>query len=351
MNLSDLVKDWGGFELLVAELNKTGDVTVEHDVTLVGKSGAGRQIDVLIRHKQGLYEHLIIVECKFWNSAVDRATIDSLAQTVREVGASRGVVFSTQSFQSGAITQAKYDNIDLFRVRELTDEEWGLPGKIIDLYLHVIAVSVGGISFERTFTLPGHAPLNPNLNIHLGDASRTSRTPIEWAGSTATTLEEGIEKACHQAAQKTYVSIPFICNGSYDAKLRARIQVNIEPVRPIVAKVNGGSIWIPRATIDVGISISQSRLLIDRSQKLAFALAVEDCVRRTVTAASRIADAGTTILTPLDNSGNLQVEETVRNGSVASAWMGGVYSFDKFSDLSPGEIRIEPATDESPRVL
>ncbi len=38
MIISDLVKDWGGFEKLVAELHETGDVTVEHNAILVGTS-------------------------------------------------------------------------------------------------------------------------------------------------------------------------------------------------------------------------------------------------------------------------------------------------------------------------
>lgn len=38
--LADLVKDWGGFEKLVADLSQTGEVTVEHNVNLTGRSGA-----------------------------------------------------------------------------------------------------------------------------------------------------------------------------------------------------------------------------------------------------------------------------------------------------------------------
>jgi hypothetical protein len=93
MSIGDLVKDWGGFEKLVAELHETGEVTVEHDAILPGRSGAPRQTDVLIRHKQGLYEHLVVAECKYWNSPVERLHVDALATTVREVGASRGVIF------------------------------------------------------------------------------------------------------------------------------------------------------------------------------------------------------------------------------------------------------------------
>jgi len=59
---------------------------VEHNVTLTGKSGALRQIDVLIRQKQGLYTHLVIAECKYWNSPVERLHIDALATGYRGPG-------------------------------------------------------------------------------------------------------------------------------------------------------------------------------------------------------------------------------------------------------------------------
>lgn len=90
MTFADLVQNWGGFEKLVAELNRTGDVTVEHNVKLKGKSGVKRQIDVLIRHKHGLYEHLVVIECKHWKRRVDRQRVDALLTTMRDLNASRG---------------------------------------------------------------------------------------------------------------------------------------------------------------------------------------------------------------------------------------------------------------------
>jgi hypothetical protein len=121
---------------------------------------APRQIDVLVRHKQGLYEHLIVVECKYWNSPVERLHVDALATTVREVGASRGVIVSTKGFQSGAITQAQHESIDLFVVRELTDEEWGLPGRVVNLFLQIIQPSIGNPVVHRFFL---GAPLSSRI--------------------------------------------------------------------------------------------------------------------------------------------------------------------------------------------
>jgi hypothetical protein len=178
--ISDLVKDWGGFEKLIAEFHETGEVTVEHNAILIGKSGAPRQIDVLIRHKQGLYDHLVIAECKYWNSPVERLHIDALTTAIQDVGASRGVLFSTKGFQSGAITQAKQSNIDLFTVRDLTAEEWGLPGRVIDFFLQVIQRSIGNPVLHTPLVIgvgvPSSEPIS--INLEFDEKGPVSTTPL-----------------------------------------------------------------------------------------------------------------------------------------------------------------------------
>ncbi|PXX14549.1 restriction endonuclease [Paraburkholderia tropica] len=342
MTLSELVTDWGGFELLIAELNKTGDVTVEHNVVLPGRSGAPRQIDVLIRHKQGLYEHLVVAECKFWNAPVDRATVDSLATTIREVGASRGVIFSSKGFQSGAITQATAENIDLFRVRDLTDTEWGGPGKIVDFFLHVISVAIGPFQMHDILTLPGAEPKSANVNLCLGGDEK-SKTPITWPGRQFKTLEEAIENAARDAAKQVYKAVTFKHEDSFNLVLRTRITVNFAPPQPIVAHVNEGVILIPRATLEIGLTTNQSRLIIDRSRNHVFALAVEDCVKNCVTAASRRVDSATTSLSPLTTVAENPDNPSLKNGSILCVWVGGFENFDAFAKIKPGSSKIELA--------
>jgi predicted helicase len=169
--LRRFVADWGGFEKLVAQLNETGSVTAEHNVTLVGRSGAPRQIDVLARHRNGLYEHLVVIECKYWKDGVSRLHVDALVNAVRELNASRGVIFSVAGFESGAITQAQNDGIDLFKIRELTDEEWGLPGRNVDFYITYMQNSFANISFPCLYTL---SMPTLHFNLMFGDSPSTS---------------------------------------------------------------------------------------------------------------------------------------------------------------------------------
>lgn len=264
--LADLVKDWGGFEKLVAQLNQTGDVTVEHDVVLKGRSGAPRQIDVLIRHKKGLVEHLVVVECKYWKTSVERLHVDALANTVRELGASKGVIISTAEFQSGAIEQASFDAIDLFKVREPTAREWGEPGRHIDFYLHVLAVSLGPVRPEGAAVI---GVTNPTLDLRLGDGGDESSTPIVCDGRPKTkTLEALIKELAVDAAHKVYLAkVMTFEGGGREGDALVHIQVNYLPKVPAQIQANGGIIIMPKMFMSVGLRITQTRFQFDRAEK------------------------------------------------------------------------------------
>ena len=339
--LADLVKDWGGFERLVAQLNQTGDVTVEHDVVLKGRSGAPRQVDVLIRHKKGLIEHLVVVECKYWKTSVERLHVDALANTVREVGASRGVIISTADFQSGAIEQATHDAIELFKVREPTAREWGEPGRHIDFYLHMLSISLGPVRPEGTTVL---GVTNPKLDLRLGDGGDESSTPIIADGRPDTkTLEALIKEMAIDSAQKVYLAkIMTFEGGGREGEALVHIQVNYLPKVPAQVQANGGTIFMPKMFISVGLRITQTRFQFDRAEKHTFVLAVEDCVRRTVTAASRLDGEEITVLTPLSGEPPANAGDVLQNGSVISVWLGPLHDFKDFADIPPGKVRMIP---------
>lgn len=200
-DLSSIVADWGGFEELVKQMHKTGFVSVERNVKRKGLSGAERQIDVLIKHKQGLYEHEVIAECKYWNKPVSRMYVDALATTIKETGVSKGAIFSTKGFQEGAIKQAKHENIELFTVRELTDQEWGLPGRHIDFWLRIITMSITGLKIEGASSFTGYEPDNSLIELIMSEKDRSS-TPINRSSRRERTLEDLIQNSCVEAVSK-----------------------------------------------------------------------------------------------------------------------------------------------------
>jgi hypothetical protein len=332
--LDDLVQDWGGFERLIAELHDTGDVTVEHNVTVQGRSGASRQIDVLVRHRSGLYDHRVVVECKYRKRPVSRTHVDELIATVQEVGASRGVIFSTKGFQRGAITQAAHAGISLFKIREPTDAEWGLPGRHIDLWLQIMSVAIGELSFPGSLAV-GALPENNGLDIRIGFGGRG--TPITVAGLDVDTLEDLLERLAKESARNAYEArrIDF-GDGEYTGVHRARFQVRFAPGTPVERPHEGGKLLFPKIEFDVGLRIDQSRIQIDRAEGFAFVLAVEDCVHKVVQTASReAADNRTVIQGQTENPADK--DDVFQNGTIAAVWLQGFADFTEFASVPRGD--------------
>ncbi|WP_313553132.1 restriction endonuclease [Brevundimonas sp.] len=328
--IEDLVQDWGGFECLIAQLHDTGSVTVQHNVTLQGRSGASRQIDVLVHHREGLYDHRVVVECKYRKRPVTRAHVDELIATVREVGASRGVIFSTKGFQSGAIAQAAHAGISLFKIREPTDAEWGLPGRHIDLWLQTISIGVGELRFPGSMAV-GALPESANLELRIGFDG--PGTPIVVPGLDVNTLEQLIERLARESARSAYEArrIDF-GGGVFTGVHRARFQVNFTPKTPVERPHVGGKLLFPRIEFDVGLRIDQGRIQIDRAERYAFVLAVEDCVTKVVQTASRAENEGRTVIHERDNE-TPEPGEALQNGTIAVMWLKGFAEFAEFASL------------------
>lgn len=98
-----------------AEAEHLTDFTITHDVELVGYDGT-YQIDLFARCTILGTEIKIICECKRYRNRVSREKVAALHDKVRSLGAHKGILLSTNSFQSGAIQYAKKHGIALIRV-------------------------------------------------------------------------------------------------------------------------------------------------------------------------------------------------------------------------------------------
>lgn len=332
--LSELVGDWGGFERLVATLHETGEVEVQHDVQLVGSSGAPRQIDVVVRHRQGLYEHLIIVECKYWNTNVSRLHVDALATAVGDLKASRGVIFSTQGFQEGAVTAAAQFGIELFKVREPTAEEWGLPGRVIDIYLWTSQDSIGNVQIEEASYI-GPPPGGPiNLAMTLGEAGTHTRVM-----GRAESLETLLAAAARQAAA-TLRGPPRALADGVDCTWARRGRFGWAPEPPLRIPIGAGEVLVRKVDADVAVKVMQKRIIHDRAQKYAFVLAVEDCIRGGVSTASRETMAEVTRLLAAQAK-STDHSDAVQNGSFFDVWVKGQFPFSEVDGLATGQESLE----------
>jgi hypothetical protein len=339
--LNNLISDWGGFEKLVAKLHETGSVEVQHNVTLVGKSGAPRQIDVLVKHREGLYEHLIVVECKYWKEHVKRLHVDALITAVDELNASRGVIFSINGFQEGAVLAAKSALIDLFQVRELTDEEWGLPGRVVDFYLQVIQGSFGNpiLHDPKTFAQSGTDPAPISINLNFDEKGPVSSTPMLLPNGLP--AKNRLEKYIWDAVQEglrgfTAPGVPL--NGGRDGTSYFVAPMNLIPDKPFAMPQGNMLMVTPKISFDLGIKVSQSRMQHDRAANYLFALAVENCINGSVSSAARPKDQDNTELTLLPRPTLEHSEDVLVNGSIMRVVVTVMFPFEEMLGKNPVKI-------------
>jgi hypothetical protein len=162
--------DWAAFECFVKELYEAeGEVFVERDVTQTDRYGAKRQTDVKITRRTRFHTFVTLVECKRWKEPVSRDRIDVLASSIEALGANKGAIFTTTGFEEGALAYAKGKGIDLFVVRDLSPKEWGLPGRHVSLYMHILAAEFSqlGLPNVQAIGLIDEFPKTLNLDIQL----------------------------------------------------------------------------------------------------------------------------------------------------------------------------------------
>lgn len=89
---------------------------VEHNITIPTRNG-NYQVDGRIRFRAYSLPFTIIVECKMYNYSVNREKVVVLLDKVRELGAQKGILVTTASFQKGAIKFAENNGITLVRLK------------------------------------------------------------------------------------------------------------------------------------------------------------------------------------------------------------------------------------------
>jgi restriction endonuclease len=81
-----------------------------------------KEIDVYTRDTSSEYQPIILVECKFWNKAVNQETIHSFRTVVADFGANLGFIVSKNGFQAGCYEAAEKTNVRLVSLKELEKE-------------------------------------------------------------------------------------------------------------------------------------------------------------------------------------------------------------------------------------
>jgi hypothetical protein len=321
----DQLFDWREFEAFVQALYaEDPNLVVEHDVTEEGKSGARRQTDVKVTQRNKLHTFVTLVECKRWKDKVDRQRVDVLAASIEDLGASKGVIFTTSGYEAGAEKYAKSKNIDLFVVRDLTDAEWGLPGRKIWFYMHYWYASIESI-------MPGKANLLSVVDIPPKDLKVDVQifpdSPHDEAltlysvtsGERGPNLASLILDSRVRAMQAVANAVPVLEGGVDGSKLILLTPVTLEledyEFRQLLYPYGG--LRMPRIGMRLKMAVHQTKFEFDRGTKYDFALAVENFVTRQRNVVARVAGTSdTTVSPPLASSQGDAASDVLQNGSL-----------------------------------
>lgn len=333
MKVSEIVKDWGGFEKLIQDIHQREDIKVQHDVTLTGQSGATRQIDVLLEHSKGPYQYKTLVECKLWNKKVERANIDVLYAGMQDLNASKGVFFTTKGYQKGAEIYAKSKGINIFVITEVSDEAWGEPGRIINLNLQIIQKAIDTVEPKGTqavFLKENQKELNLELYIDSDSEEKHSKI-LSKHKEKFKTLEELLNFYTEDALIK-YQEKPLLINSGEECTRYIRTVLNLKFPEPLEVLRDDVIILIPEIALTVALKINQSPLIIDRSTNYLYALSVIDYVNDQSFLVSKLKEAEysewQTVKekTPSD-------EKPIQNGTILTVGMHGFFDIAETHQL------------------
>ncbi len=141
--------EWETYEQLTAAiyeaLGKKRGVTIDcygRQCKVTGKSGIQHQIDVLVRHSNGLQDLRTAIECKYWSQKVGKEVVAALDSYVRDAGVDKGVIVSRLGFTQPAIQLAQHTNIGLVELREPIEADWEDRVKEVAIDINLVAPEV-----------------------------------------------------------------------------------------------------------------------------------------------------------------------------------------------------------------
>jgi restriction system protein len=108
------------FELIVKDLIEQSGAglsrfSVDHLETMEGVDG-NYSIDITARFQALGGTFLVLIECKRYKNPIERELVQILNDKLRSIGAQKGMLFSTSTFQRGAVEYASTHGIALVQV-------------------------------------------------------------------------------------------------------------------------------------------------------------------------------------------------------------------------------------------
>ena len=282
--------DWKEFEFFVADIySESDEIIVQHDITLVGKSNAKRQIDVFITQKTKLHIYTTIVECKRWKKPVTRQVIDVLFASVEDLNASKGVIFTTKGYEEGAIEYAKSKNIDIFIVRDIREDEYGNLGKIFSLYLQIFNGKLENFDLQSVkWFSPLGLPLTkqpPKFDLYFTKEQNYQEhqqlVDLDLnKGPNLLKLLIDIRADLLKTRLESFNQLLQPENEKLEIGFNTRIKLDFKNYKFKFISHDNGFIQFDSIYFDLINCVEQSKMTFDKTESLDFALIVENYISK-----------------------------------------------------------------------
>lgn len=148
--------DWKEYESITKyiyeTLGKKSGVKIEcygNNCKVTGKSEVKHQVDVLTVHSDGMHEYKTAIECKYWKEKINKDIVMKVSEIIEDAGINKGVIVSKNGFTPDGISYAKYKNIGLVELREVTDSDWKQKGEIFDFKSQVRSPKIMNIRIDN----------------------------------------------------------------------------------------------------------------------------------------------------------------------------------------------------------
>ena len=121
----------------IVNQNSVETIDVQHNIILQGKD-TKHQIDVYWEFKHVGIDYCTVVEAKDWQSPVNQEKLLAFKSVLQDLPKQpRGIYVTKTGYQKGALDVAKSNGIELFELREYTEED--SKGKIKTIILNIEA--------------------------------------------------------------------------------------------------------------------------------------------------------------------------------------------------------------------
>lgn len=121
------MKDGKNFErinkIIQTAFKTRSDTIIKTNYKILNKSGREREIDILIETTVNNFNIKIAIECKDYNRRVSVEKVEAFHGKCQRIeGLSKKVMIASKGFQKDAINAAKDFEIDIYELKDITDE-------------------------------------------------------------------------------------------------------------------------------------------------------------------------------------------------------------------------------------